>query len=216
MAAAGPAQAHYATLVRRDLQPALKAAGFKKTRMTFHRRHPSGVVDVIQLQGSDSSTARELRFTVNVSRWSPLLHHALSKLGWAPAVGELPTEPDCQLRRRIGSFLAGKRDTWWKVTTSAPRDLVDVRDAIVAKALPFLDSLQTDEQLRDALLRRRISLDPLERLALFARLGPKAALEKELAPLEEELERPSMPRRRAQELRRLLDRARGLASSSAR
>ncbi|MCW8140521.1 MAG: DUF4304 domain-containing protein [Planctomycetota bacterium] len=210
MADEGPAQTHFAELVRRDLQPLLKNAGYLKRRFTFHRRAASGSVALIQLQRSQYSTGSELRFTVNLSLWSPAAHEALGRLGWVPPVKKVPTEPACQVRQRIGFLMPKRADLWWKVTATTPHDMADVRTAIESKAMPFLESIETDEGLRDELLRRRTAggamVQPLLPLVMFQRLGPKEAFEEEVKKLNGELERLGAEHPRGKVLREILDR----------
>jgi hypothetical protein len=210
MADEGPAQAHFRELVQSDLQPTLKAAGYAKQRFMFYRRAASGSVALLQLQRSQFSSAAEVRFTVNVSLWSPAAHEALGRLSWVPPVKKVPTEPACQVRQRIGFLMPKRTDLWWKVTASRPQDLADVRVAIESKALPFLESIETDEGLRDELLRRpivgRAVAQPLLPLVVFQRLGPKSAFETEVKKLKDELEKLGADHPRGKVLRQVLDR----------
>jgi hypothetical protein len=108
------AQAVLSRLVGEHVHPLLKAAGFKKKALTFYR-----TVDrnhgLVNLQKSKTSTATSVEFTINLAVFSARLQEGLGAITWVPTVSDVPIEPACHLRRRIGALLPDRRDLWWGV-----------------------------------------------------------------------------------------------------
>jgi len=164
--------------VAEELQPALKARVFQKRAFTFYRRVERNYA-IIQLQKSRSSSAQVVEFTINVGVFSTRVHAALDEVTWVPEVKGVPTEPDCQLRRRIGFLAPERRDLWWAIGPTTDRGSLGcaIRTVLESHALPFLESCTTDEGLRDYWLASFGSAPEGLALAVLLRdIGPQAAL----------------------------------------
>jgi hypothetical protein len=186
------AQEAFARLVATELHPTLKSHGFSKKALTFYK-HTDENFTLVQLQKSSSSTAASLSFTMNVSAYSGRIQRGLEPIIWTPNVSRVPTEPDCQLRQRIGSLLPEAKDVWWTVHDGA--DLADLgarlRAVLTDLAFPYLDTIATDVGLRDH-WRAQNHLSGPEGLALavlLRDLGPRDAL----APLLDRLRAETPP-----------------------
>jgi hypothetical protein len=109
-----------------SLVPALQAAGYRKSGRTWRRTGPSSV-RVVNVQGSSWNSGDSGQFTINLGLYFPAL---APLVGWGHTT-ENPTEPACQIRRRIGRLLPGGRDHWWTVTPTTDVELLalDVRAA---------------------------------------------------------------------------------------
>jgi hypothetical protein len=173
-----PAQEAFARLVREHVQPLLKPKGFKKKATVFYRQTDRNY-GLVHLQKSRKSTATSVEFTINVAVFSPRLQDALSALTWVPPVKDVPTEPDCHLRRRIGRLLPQRQDVWWSVRTERDVPEVGLRlsPVFLEVAIPFLDRCTSDEGLRDYWLAKpERTLSGPEGLALgvlLREIGPR-------------------------------------------
>ena len=91
------------------VNPALKAAKFKKTALNHHRRHGE-TVQVVNVQISHGSTGMEKRFYVNVG----VAFDALCKLIGVPVL-EKPKEYQCEecgIQARLEGLLPGAPSFW--------------------------------------------------------------------------------------------------------
>lgn len=176
-----PAQEAFTRLVKEHVQPLLKAKGFKKKATVFYRQTDRNY-GLVHLQKSLKSTATSVEFTINVAVFSPRLQDALSALTWVPPVKDVPTEPDCHLRRRIGWLLPQREDIWWGVRTErdVPEMGLRLSPVFLEAAIPFLDRCTSDEGLRDYWLAKpEGTLSGPEGLALGVLLrdiGPRETL----------------------------------------
>lgn len=151
-----PAAAALDEVIRTGLAPPLKADGYRKDGRTF-RRERERCIHVVNLQSSRSSTADEVRFTMNVGVYFRQVHALLAGCGGPGRRG--PTEADCTIRARIGPLSPARSDTWWTATRGstpeALRALADeLREAYERHARPWLDRVS---DLRD-------TLDEVERI----------------------------------------------------
>jgi Domain of unknown function (DUF4304) len=176
-----PAQEAFARLVTDHVQPLLKAAGFKKKALVFHRLRDRNY-GLVHLQKSRKSTATSVEFTINVAVFSSRLQEGLAALTWVPTVTDVPTEPDCHLRRRVGSLLPKHQDIWWGVRTVADISTAWTAIGPVLKevAVPFLDRIASDEDLRDYWLAKpegtRSGPEDLALGVLLRDIGPRETL----------------------------------------
>ena len=178
-------------LVSDELQPTFKARGFKKKALTFFRRAGDNFA-LVQLQKSRTSTAASVDFTINLGVFSSRVQKGLAAVMPVPDVGDVPNEPECHLRRRIGSLRPERQGKWWTVDADTDRSELGakLRSVLETHVFPFLDARVTDEGLRDhwraAVERAR---DGLQLAVLLRDLGPRA----ELGPLLERLRRDTPP-----------------------
>ena len=136
----------YVHLVLAEISGVLKPIGFQKKGATFKRETPDAV-QIINLQRSGSSTSSAVKVTVN-------LGVALkATLAWLGATREVSSVADCQWTTRIGAYTANKDDKWWSLTdeASAQAAAVEISELLRDKALPELDSMSTEQGVREAL-----------------------------------------------------------------
>jgi hypothetical protein len=175
-------------LVNVELVPFFRERDWKKKALNFHRA-VAGNAQVIQLQRRQASSAAGVSFTVNVSHFSSRLNAALRRYTWAPSVKEVPKEPECQIRSRLGNLAPEPvNDRWWDVSNATDTAELgrELRHLLERDALPFLEEVATDEKLRDFLLRggrRFVSSGPLDLPVLLLELGPREELAERLERL---------------------------------
>ncbi len=169
-----PAAAALDEVIRAGLAPALRAEGFRKDGRTF-RRVRDECIQVVSLQSSRSSTAEEVRFTMNVGVYFRQVRAMLEGCGGPGRRG--PSESDCTLRAQIGSFSPGLAGAWWTATRgSAPEVLRALGDEILGayqqQARPWLDRVS---DLRAALDEAERKGDLRTAAAICLVLGDEAA-----------------------------------------
>src|SRR5262245_24798237 len=109
-------------LIKLALVPALKADGYKKKARTF-RCSRDRCVQVVQVQSSQASMRHDVRFTINLGVFFPEVHAIMMPFIQSPLGPDGPSQPQCQLRERLGTLLAG-RDHWWNLVDGVPIDPV--------------------------------------------------------------------------------------------
>ena len=180
-------------LIAKDLQLVLKVHGFRKKALNFYRR-AGGNFAVVQFQKSRTSSAMSVDFTINLGVFSACVQQGLAPILWVPSVEDVPTEPDCHLRRRIGLLLPEHQDVWWNVREDTDRGKLGATlvSLLEKYAFPFLDRRASDEGLRDHWLlnaEEAWGREGLSLAVLLRALGPRAAL----GPLLERLRRDTPP-----------------------
>lgn len=124
----------------------LKPAGFRKSGSTF-RLFAEGNCAIVNFQRSQSSTADELKFTINTGVVSRRLFEA-RKIFENDKL-ETSKESDAHLRQRIGWLLPDKQDKWWILSGSRTASTVvaEIAAALADLAVPYLSAHLTDEAL---------------------------------------------------------------------
>jgi hypothetical protein len=186
-----PAQAKFKellALVHADLKP----LGFRKRGQNFYL---GGVdnVGVLNFQKSYFGTKDAIRFTVNVGAWSRRLENAFPA---GVRSGQLPTEPSCQWRLRIGHWVPESTgDRWWDVNaeTDVKRVHAEVEALIRDHAAPFLNNHLSDEDLREYLREEHSGVGTKARALMFlaeliSEIGPVNDLPEVLLHLRQETE----------------------------
>ncbi|MGH8514512.1 MAG: DUF4304 domain-containing protein, partial [Gammaproteobacteria bacterium] len=87
----------------------LKAQGFRRRGQSFVLRR--GNWGVIKFQKFRGENPGDLVFTVNVGLASERLRRFEGR-----NIAEVPQEPECHLRMRVGEFLPPHREIWWRVS----------------------------------------------------------------------------------------------------
>lgn len=121
-------------VIARAIVPPLKAAGFRKTGLNFHRRRGE-TVQVVNVQTSHGSTAMEKTFYINVG----MAFDAVGRLIGRP-VPDRPKEYDCDrlgMRDRL-EHLISRVPPQWKVAVG------DDSDAIAEPLRAAIDRLVTE------------------------------------------------------------------------
>ena len=131
-----------------SLTPVLRPWGFKKTGHNF-RRALAQCTQVVNVQASSWSSAKELRFTVNMGVFYPEVL-ALGPLDrWKPGASG-PPEHKCQLRTRLGQFMPGGADKWWTIHAGddAGPAVNELTDAFTLYGVPWLEAVRSFEDAR--------------------------------------------------------------------
>lgn len=127
-----------------ELSAALKPLGFRKHGLTF-TRDANGLVQIIALQKSASSTADVLKITANAGLWVCEL---------APVWAGVPDAPDiwsAHWRVRVGELSPERTDLWWSVASheAAASVAADLATRVLEFLLPEMARLSS----RDAMVR---------------------------------------------------------------
>jgi hypothetical protein len=104
-----PAEALLADVLAQAVTPHLKAAGFRKSGMNYHRRHGE-TVQVVNAQLSHGSTWSEKCFYVNAG----IAFDAICTLAGVPML-DRPKEHECDnrgTRDRLEALIPGARGSW--------------------------------------------------------------------------------------------------------
>jgi hypothetical protein len=161
----------------------LKAAGAELRRLAFQfsgstaRIKRGENVGVINFQKSNGNTKCEVKFTINLGVWSQFLDQ------FAPSpTPATVSEMECHWRARIGQFLPGGQDHWWKITSGQSTSDLETTIVRVVRdvAAPAILDRVTDEGLARACangLSFRLWYD----LALLRRFGPASVYATRLA-----------------------------------
>ncbi len=138
------AQSVFKRFVDEEIAPFLRERGFARSGSTFHVRRDDAW-GVVNFQRSASSTAAQVRFTVNVGATS---EHLRDHPPWKWGGGRRPAESSCVVRERIGS-LSGQSDVWWTIDHEAhlARLGEDVRAVLADYALRWLEPLLSNDAL---------------------------------------------------------------------
>ena len=131
-----------------SLTPILRPLEFKKTGHNY-RRTLAKCTQVVNVQASSWSSARELRFTVNMGVFYPDIFAREPFDGWKPSASG-PPEHKCHLRARIGQFMPAGKDKWWTIHAGDDAGLVanELRDVFNAYGLPWLEAVSRFENAR--------------------------------------------------------------------
>src|SRR5262245_6926148 len=155
-------------VIRAGLAPVLRAAGFTRRGRTFHRRGEH-CVSVTNVQASRYNFGWSGQLTLNLGVYFP----EAARIAHG-AAAEYPTEPECQVRERIGVLMAGGNDHWWGI--SARTDL-DRLAAQVARAwagcAPAWFAAHEDPRRAADLLRDQHRIHAA--VPLYLSLGDRAA-----------------------------------------
>jgi len=127
------------------LAPLFKQMGFNKKGNNFYLKAGKNY-GVVNFQKSRDCTKEVIKFTINFGVYSDVLGQALDF-----AYNNL-TKPDvwqCQWRSRVGSFMPGSPDYWWKVNVLDDFNTIlsSVTEAIQNIVVPELNKRLSDESL---------------------------------------------------------------------
>ena len=126
--------------VSAELAFVLKPLGFRKRRLTFIR-DVDGIVQMIALQKSTSSTDAIVKVTANAGLW-------LREL--APNRAGVPDSPDiwaAHWQVRVGQLSPENTDLWWSVRSDAEATSVgrELSRRVVSHVLPEMQRLSSRE-----------------------------------------------------------------------
>ncbi|WP_413669785.1 DUF4304 domain-containing protein [Mucilaginibacter sp. Mucisp86] len=119
-----------------ELSNTLKPLGFKRAGHIFSNT-TDDLVYYIALQSSTSSTASQLKFTVNIEIRSQELYQLYESM--------LPFNAQDHYRFRIGWFIEPQTDKWWLAhnNQSAMLAAEEINTLIVQKVLPEFSHLKS-------------------------------------------------------------------------
>jgi Domain of unknown function (DUF4304) len=111
--------------------------GFVRKNATWNRKQGQRV-EVIDIQNSkDGETV-----TMNIG----VLDRDIYTVCWGRASTPFVEEPSCTIRCRIGQLIDNK-DRWWSVDSATTVE--EMVECLKANALPFLNRMQSLEEMRD-------------------------------------------------------------------
>ncbi len=130
------------TLIRGNLNPCLKQAGFHKKGKVWNRSNDE-FTDVFEIQAGRWNSNERSEFTIVVGIFLPSIHELL----WGREKPVSVRESDCQLRRRLSHLRQEKQglpiiDSWW-VIDQDENDKSTIDDIIYCFkqfALPFFSA----------------------------------------------------------------------------
>jgi hypothetical protein len=128
-------------IVKKSIQPILKAEGFSKKSLYWWKNR-STVVDVLTVQISKGSSSKDLQFTLNAGVFVPRFHELI----WGEVVKEKVEDADCALRFRIGP---DDGQDWWNVKATEDEDVVieKLASRLSSLAFPFWDEYSSVEEI---------------------------------------------------------------------
>lgn len=141
--------------IQKHVQAELKSLGFRSQGRTFRRVLPSGFIYVINFQMGSYPVGEHAeipgfrcnlygQFTVNLGVFLPEVHEVLKP--WRHP--KLITEPDCDIRTRLGQAMDGKGDCWWSLAPEyAPKVQPHVADSLQNAGIPWLERFHTYEDV---------------------------------------------------------------------
>jgi hypothetical protein len=126
------------------LAPTIRAMGFRRFGQTFNREREPGLIQVIGIQGSQSSE----RFTVNLGIYvrevDQLMHDHMARYGPGLGTTKVLRAELCWLETRIGDVGDAGSD-WWYYARSDATD--EVKNRLLAEVTKALDASATRSSL---------------------------------------------------------------------
>lgn len=117
----------------RELAP----RGFTRKKATWNRVH-GPLVEVVDVQTSKGGDTVTMNFGV--------LSRPIYFACWGRDAKRFVEEPECTVRVRVGHLIDNK-DRWWDVGNTSTAD--EMVKCLVERALPFLERMQSLEEMRD-------------------------------------------------------------------
>lgn len=131
------AQDEYKRMLREEIAPGIRALGLKGSGGTFVLPDPDHYL-LVGFQGSQSSTADAVRFTVNLA----VISKEAWEEGWQPWWGKpsATTQGPVGTYMRLGELMPEHDDLWWELApgTDAAALAAEVVQAVQQFGLPGL------------------------------------------------------------------------------
>jgi hypothetical protein len=139
----GMTTTEYARVVVGQMQVVLRPAGFRRQVKSFTAERDETVL-LVQLQGSERSTASDAALTVNLGVFSRALQ-AHGERGLSSIAGYT-----CHWWQRIGFVSPDHSDRWWRVhgPVSAVEAGAEIAALLKLYGLPALERLSSTDRLR--------------------------------------------------------------------
>lgn len=128
------------SIIKGAVAPILRAAAYRGSGRNFHKAS-ADLVRLINIQASNSNSGSVGKFTVNLGLFFPSLNAIIGP----PIKAKLPTEPECDVRMRIGFLMPVNADHWWTFDTGEdPSKLLsELSIALSVYALPWIEKSWT-------------------------------------------------------------------------
>ncbi|QKG51812.1 DUF4304 domain-containing protein [Hymenobacter sp. BRD67] len=132
--------------------PEFKARGYRKTGNNFRLYNSDGWGKIVNIQKSSFSDKDAISFTINTG-----LYLVKADTMFEVAREERFLEPDCLVRKRIGNLNGLQKDLWYELTQATPLEEVgqEVKKDFLSFILPYLDSIESEEDICHQIIRER-------------------------------------------------------------
>jgi len=156
-------------VIKDGFQEILKPLGFKKKANNFYLKLDT-IGQIINVQKSAWGNKNNIDFTMNTGIFVPeywLAFYNYKDKG----LPDYPTEPECLIRRRIGS-IRNQHDTWYhiKEDTDEEQLIVEMRKNLTKFILPYFDRLNNSEKMLKELEKADMMMTPLGKLIIYGEL----------------------------------------------
>ena len=139
--------------IQRKLRPLLKERGFRERGRLFSRTTPDGLTQVLQIwmANFDPPWAKQTpefqsnyygKFTIDLGIFVPEVQK------WAKTYPQpkVIREPDCCMRRRLGTLKTDYTDVWWDIRTNG-EFIEGLHERLKDSAFPFFDGANSRESI---------------------------------------------------------------------
>lgn len=147
--------------IQRQLRPLLKQQGFRERGRSFNRTTADGLTHVlaIWMANFDPPGTKHIpglrsdyygKFTIDIGVFVPEVHK------WTKSYSprEFIREPECCMRRRLGTLKTDFTDVWWDIRTDAAF-IDDLQRRLRDTAFPFYERAEN----RDSILQQCVDSD---------------------------------------------------------
>jgi hypothetical protein len=131
-------------IVQETFYSKLKPLGFKKKGNNFYKK-----IDrfghFVNFQRSINNSYLESRFTINICIFSDDFYSGY----FAKEIPDIPGEPECVVRFRIGQFIDGK-DKWYVINDNTNVDIIilELNTLIDEKIIPWFSERENFESIK--------------------------------------------------------------------
>ena len=138
---------------------------FRRSGLSFARRGPGDIIQVVAFQKHPLNTAEHLGFWVNAGVWSARLAEIVDRT-WGVPQARPPSVHGCQWRLAHSDMMAEEYEAFGAKTSASiywtihpdhePGDLAGlaatVRQRLAERAIPAVEAMSSETALRDVLL----------------------------------------------------------------
>jgi len=155
-------------IIKEGFHEILKPLGFKKKTNNFYLKLET-IGQIINVQKSSWGNKNNIDFTINIGIFVP--EYWLEFYNYNDndkRIPDYPTEPECLIRRRIGS-LRNQHDTWYHINENSNEEqlIVEMRKNLTEFILPYFDRLNNTEKLLKELEKPDMMMSPLGKLIVY-------------------------------------------------
>lgn len=157
-------------LIKEGFHELLKPLGFKKKGNNFYLKC-NGIGQIVNVQKSMSSTKQDIKFTINIGIFIPE-HWLVEYNFFNKTIPDYPTEPECSIRRRIGT-IKKQEDIWYNLNADInENDLItEMKRNINDFILPYFNALDNKDKIVQRLEGLELGVSPLDKLIIYAELN---------------------------------------------